>query len=134
MSAMCSISTRPLARKRGAGRDQVDDAAAKAERRRQFHRAVQLDAFGLDAARGEMAAGDVGIFGGDADMAPARRVVAAGEIGRLRDGETAAADTEIERRIDLGIVELHQHVVAGDAELRGAEGDEGGDVEDRAPG
>ena len=36
----------------------------------------RLMTLGLDAARGEMPARDLGIFGGDADMAPASRVVA----------------------------------------------------------
>src|SRR5690242_15899143 len=42
-----------------AGLHQIDDAAGEAERRRELHRARQLDAFGLHAARGEMAAGDL---------------------------------------------------------------------------
>ena len=41
----------------------------------------------------------------------------------------AVADAEVDRRVDLGIVELHQHVVAGHAEVGGAERHEGGDVE-----
>ena len=90
---------------------------------------VELDAFGLHAARGEVAARDLGIFGGDADVAPAPRIVAARHLDRLGDREPAIADAEIERRVDLRIVELHQHVVAGDAEMRRAEGDEGRDVE-----
>ena len=44
---------------------------------RELDRTVELDAFGLDAARGEMTPRDLGIFGGDLDMAPARRIVAA---------------------------------------------------------
>ena len=40
---------------RAARGDQIDDARREAEHRRQFHRAVQLDAFGLHAARLEMA-------------------------------------------------------------------------------
>ena len=77
----------------------------------------------------EMAARDLGIFGRDAHMAPARRIVALRILLRRRDDEAAAADIQIERHIDFGIVEFHQHVVAGDAELRRAESDEGRDVE-----
>src|SRR3990172_212099 len=42
---------------RRPGRYEIDDTPAQAERRRQFHRAAQLDAFGLPAARGEVAPG-----------------------------------------------------------------------------
>ena len=39
------------------------------------------------------------------------------------------ADLQIERGVKLGIVELHQDVVAGDPEVGGPERDEGRDVE-----
>jgi len=68
-------------------------------------------------------------IGGDIDVTPPCRIVIFHHFRRLRDHQPAAADTEIERRIGLGIVELHQHVAAGNAELRPAEGDEGRDVE-----
>ena len=58
-----------------------------------------------------------------------RGIVVARHLDRLGDDQAALADAEVERRVDLGIVELHQHVVAGDAEMRRAEGDEGRDVE-----
>ena len=129
MSAICSISTRPLAFR-------VGRSATRSTMRRQRPRLGassiapdELDAFGLDAARGEMPARDLGIFGGDAHMAPAPRIVAARHLGRLGDREPALADAEIDRRVDLRIVELHQHVGAGDAEMRRAEGHEGRDVE-----
>ena len=57
----------------------------------------------------------------------------AGPLGRRGHGHTAMPDIEIERRVDLGIIELHQHVVAGDPELGGAEGDEGRDIEAAHP-
>src|SRR5579859_1191561 len=114
---------------RGPGGHQVHDQAAQAEAGRQLHCAVQLDAFRLHAALGEMLGGDGGVFGGDANMAPARRIVLAGQFDRFGHRQMAFADAEIERGIDLGIVELHQHVIAGDADLGGAERDEGGDVE-----
>src|SRR5512146_2176172 len=34
-----------------AGLDEIDDLAAEADARRQLHRAIELDAFGLNAAR-----------------------------------------------------------------------------------
>ena len=40
----------------------------------------------------------------------------------------AVPDIKVERRVNLGIVEFHQHIIAGNAELGSAEGDEGGDV------
>ncbi len=39
------------------------------------------------------------------------------------------AEIEVERRVDFRIIELHQHVVAGHADMRGAEGHEGRDIE-----
>ena len=126
---MCSISTRPFSLSVRPRVDEIDDAMAEAERRRQLHRAGQLDALGLHAARGEVAARHLGILGGDAHVAPAPGIVAARHLDRLGDGQPAVADAEIDRRVDLGIVELHQHVGAGDAEMGGAEGHEGRDVE-----
>src|SRR5437660_11336784 len=46
-----------------------------------------------------------------------------------RDGEAAMPDIEVERRVNLRIVEFHQHIIAGDAELCGAEGDKSGGIE-----
>src|SRR5207302_5519469 len=46
-----------------------------------------------------------------------------------RDGEAAMPDIEVERRVNLRIVEFHQHVIAGDAELCGSEGDKSGGIE-----
>src|SRR5581483_4431153 len=59
---------------RRAGLHEVDDVAAEAEAGPELDRAVQFDALGLDAARGEMPAGDLWVFGGDAQVAPAARV------------------------------------------------------------
>src|SRR5882724_1297272 len=114
---------------RAARIDEVDDAVAEAQRRRQLHGARQLHALGLYAARGEMAARHLGILGGNADVAPAARIVAARHLDGLGDGQPALADAEIDRGIGLGIVELHQDVGAGDPEMGGAKGHEGRDVE-----
>ena len=119
----------PVGLERRAGGHEVDDTLAKAEARRQLHGAGELEALGLDAAPGEVTPGDLGIFGGDAHMGPARRVVARHHLGGLRHHHPAAADAEVEGRVDFRIVEFHEHVVAGDAELGAAEGDDGGDVE-----
>ena len=132
-SAICSISTRLLAFSVCAAGHQIDDAPAEPQSGRQLHRPRQPDAFGLHAAGGKMAPGDLGVFGRDADMAPARRIVGLGERGGLRHREPAAADLQIDRGVDLGIVEFHQHVAADDAQRRGAEGDEGGDIEAAHP-
>ena len=53
----------------------------------------------------------------------------AGGLRRFGDRDPALADAEVERGVDFRVVELHQHVGAADADLRRAEGDEGGDVE-----
>src|SRR4051812_17973142 len=90
--------------------DQIDDAVAEAERGCELHGARQFHALRLHAARGKVLARHLGILGGDADVAPAPRIVAARHLDRLGDGQAALADAEIDRRVDLGIVELHQHV------------------------
>ena len=131
---MCSTSTSPLAFMVCPGRHQIDDAPAQSQLRRQFHRAVELDAFRLHAARREMPRRDLGILGRDADVAPARPGRRFGhQLLGFGDHQPAFADAEVERRVDLRIVELHQDVVAGDPDLRGAEGDESGDVEAAHP-
>src|SRR3954454_11478755 len=114
---------------RAAAVDKVDDAMAEPERGRQLHRARELDALRLHAARGEVAARDLRILGGNAHVAPAPRIVAARHLGGLCDRQPALADAEVDRRVDLGVVELHQHVGAGDAEMGGTERHEGRDVE-----
>src|SRR5262245_7248832 len=114
---------------RAARIDQVDDAMTEPKRGRELHRSGKFYAFGLDAARRKMAACHLGILGGDAHVTPAPRIVTARHLDRLGDGEPAAADAEIDRRIDLGIVELHQDVGAGDTEVCRTEGHEGRDIE-----
>src|SRR5262245_22242504 len=109
--------------------DQVDDAMAEAERRCELHGTRKLHAFGLHAARGEVAARNLEILGGDAHMAPAPGIVAVGHLRRPRHREPALADAEVDRRVDLGVVELHQHIIARDAEMGRAEGHEGRHVE-----
>src|SRR5579875_977840 len=100
----------PVVAERPSGRDEIDDAAAEPEPRRQLHGAGELDALSLHPARGEIAPGDLRIFGGDADMAPAARIVPLDHFRGLGDGEMALADPEVEGRVDFGVVELHQHV------------------------
>ena len=80
-----------------------------------------------------MFAGDVGVFAGDADARLRGEVGAAGAVARFGDRDAAMADVEIERGVNLRVVELHQHVAAADAELGGAEGNEGGDIEGADP-
>src|SRR5579883_852667 len=112
-----------------AGLDEIDDLPAQADARRELHGAVELDALRLHASCREMPARDLGIFGGDAHMAPPRGIIAAGILGGRGDHEAAMPDLEVERRVDLGVLELHQHIVAGDAKMGGAEGDESRHVE-----
>src|SRR3546814_17650857 len=66
------------------------------------------------------------LLGGDADVAPTAGIVALGEAPRRRHRKAAVADLEIDRGVELRIVELHQHVVAGNPQMGGAEGDESG--------
>jgi len=102
---------------------------AEAERRRELHRARELDALRLDAARGEVAARHLGILGSDAHVAPAPGIVAARHLDRLGDRQPALADAEVDRRVDLRIVEFHQHVGTGDAKMGRAECHESRNVE-----
>ena len=118
----------PVAGEGLAGRDQVDDTHAEPERRRQLHRAVELDALGLDALPLEPAAGQVRVLGGDPQVAGVAGIVCAHVLG-FGHRQSAMADAEVDRRVELGIVELLDHVGADDAGLRRAEGDESGDVE-----
>ncbi len=60
-------------------------------------------------------------------------IVGAGQIGRFGHRQAAQADLQVERRIDLGIIEFHQDVIAGDADMGGPEGDEGRHVESPDP-
>src|SRR5690606_6395050 len=87
---------------RPAGRYLLNDATAQVESRLQRHRAGELAAPGLRAARGEMAARDLGVLGGDAHMAPARRTVARDHLAGLGHRKGAAPDLEAEGRVDLG--------------------------------
>src|SRR5215472_6834105 len=102
---------------RGAGLDKVDNVATKTEVRSELDRTVELDAFRLDAARGEMAAGDLRVFRSHPDMARPRDIFARSAIGGHRHREMAVPEGEVEGCVNLGIVEFHQHIVAGDAEL-----------------
>ncbi len=102
---------------------------AEPQTRRQFDRAVQLDAFRLNPPRRKVPAGNFRILRSDAHVARSSDVGLPERVHCCRDGEAAMPDIEVERRIDLRIIEFHQHVIAGDAELRGAEGNEGGGIE-----
>src|SRR5208282_5778604 len=90
---------------------------------------VELDAFRLNPTRGEMTAGDLRVFRPDPDVTRPAAVLARNPVGGRGDGDMAMSDIEIQRRVNLGVVELHQHVVAGNAELSRAKGDKGCNVE-----
>src|SRR5690242_1238720 len=106
---------------------------AEPQTRRQLDGAVELDAFRLNAASGEMAAGHFGVFCRDAHMARSSDIGLPKRIRRRRDGEAAMPDIEVEQRIDLRIVEFHQHIIARYAELRRAKGDKSGGIEAAHP-
>src|SRR4051812_13733614 len=76
-----------------------------------------------------MTAGDLRVFGRHPDMTPAARIFLLGFILGRCDRHPAMADIEVKRGVDLGIIEFHQHIVAGDAKLSSAERDKTGDVE-----
>src|SRR5690625_1001969 len=97
-----------VGREGGAAGNQIDDAAAEPQAGRQFHGAIQLDALRLDTAAREVGAGNFRIFRRNPDMAPARRIVLRVQACRLGDGEAAAADAQIHRRIDLRVGEVNE--------------------------
>src|SRR5690606_21100827 len=86
------------------GGDEVDDAAAEAEAGGQLHRPVELDAFRLHAAGGEVSTRHFGVFGRDPDMAPPPGIVVGAELRRLRDHESATADAEVDRGVYFPVV------------------------------
>src|SRR6516162_3763720 len=114
---------------RRPGLDEIDDVMAEAEMRGELDRAVQLDAFRLNAARGKVAAGHLWVFCSHPDVTRVPNIFPRNPVCGGRHRDMATPDIEIERRVNFRVVEFHQHVVAGDAELGGAEGDKGGDVE-----
>src|SRR5207248_1362914 len=80
------------------GLHQIDDVAAQAELWRQLDRAVQFDAFSLNAARGKVAAGDFRVFRRYPKMAPATWIFLPGLFRGGGHRHTAVTDIEIERR------------------------------------
>ena len=102
---------------------------AQPETGRELDRTIELDAFGLDAARGEVAAGDLRVLCRHPNVARASDIAVLDAVGCRGHREAAMTDIEVERSVNLGIVEFHQHIIAGDAELSGAEGDESGRIE-----
>src|SRR6516225_12455632 len=118
---------------RRPGLDEIDDVMAETEMRGELDRAVQLDAFRLDAARGKMAAGDLRVFRGHPNVACAPDILPRDPVCRRGHRDAATPDVEVKRCVDLRVVEFHQDVVARDAQLRRAEGDKGGDVKAAHP-
>src|SRR5690606_24646020 len=106
---------------------EIDDVRGEPQLRRDLHRAIELDAFGLDALRLEPAARRRGIFGRDTDMTftkPRRRAA----LGP-RERQAAMTDAEVDGGVKLRIVELVDDVRPDDAELRRAMRDESRDIE-----
>ena len=54
---MRAVLDQPVFLQRAPGGNEIDDLAGQAQAGGELHRAVELDAFGLDALRLEMAAG-----------------------------------------------------------------------------
>jgi len=101
----------------GTGVHDVDDFIGQAHHRRQFHRAVELDDIHLPPLGGIVAARDIDVFGGD-PQSPRLG------LGAERSGghQPAAGDAQIHRLvIAVATTVLHQHVLAGDTEICGAE-------------
>ena len=97
------------------------------QRRCQFHRPVQLHTFRLDTLALEIAAGEIGIFGGYPQMRDIRHLFRI--ILWLRNRQTAAPDAEINRCIQFAIAEFLDHVRADNTDLCGTVRNKGRDVE-----
>ena len=80
-----------------------------------------------------MLAGDVRVFCGDTNMAPPAGIIAGNQLSRLCHGNATIADIQIHRRIDLRIVEFHQHIIASNAQMRRTKGDKGRHIETAHP-
>src|SRR6516162_9137674 len=68
------------------------------------------------------------VFGSHPEVADPADILVGHPVRCRRDREMAVADIKVERRVDLGVIELHQHVVPPDTELGGAEGNKGGRI------
>ena len=117
-SRMVSTSRRWCWRSVSPDRHQVDDAIGQAHQRRDLDRSVQLDDLGHDAARLQVAPGDLGKLGGVAQVQVGRLVDRAVDAGSATD-HAAAADAQIERLVEVAVL-LLEHVPPGDAEVGGA--------------
>gem|GEM_PF-4179547 len=105
-----------------AGIHQIDNHAGHVECGGKFHGAVQMHDFGIDAFGREMTPRDGRIFGRNTQMRTGCGLVMiavlTGHPDRAGDGNAASANSKIERRIDVGIVEFHQHIGTANADLR----------------
>ena len=99
--------------------------SARPDQRRDLDRAVELDDLGDDAARLQVAAGDLGELGRVAQVD--LRALVDRAVRGLGDHHAAAPDAEIERLVEIAVL-LLQHVAPGDAEVGGAVLDVGGHV------
>src|SRR6185503_10551800 len=86
-----------------AGADQVDDQIGQPHQRRELHRSVQLDQIDMNTLGAEMRSRGADVI----------------EIAARCDDQAAAADRQVERLIKTFSAVLEQHVLAGDAEVRG---------------
>ena len=114
---MCSTSTRWLARKRAAGRHQVDDRIGQAGQRRQLHAAVQLDQIGVNPLGGEELARDRHVLGRHRQpraLAHTRGIV---ETFAHRHADAALGDLQVERLVQAVTAMFEQGVAAGDADV-----------------
>ena len=106
-----------------AGVDHVDDLVGEPHQRGQLHGAVQLDDVDLAALLGVVALGDIHELGRHAQAALGlRRTDLAG------GHQLAVGDAQIEWLVQPLAAVLHQHILAGDAEIGRTMLDVGGHV------
>src|SRR6476661_4328292 len=103
-----------------AGADQVDDQIGQPHQRRELHRSVQLDQIDMNSLGAEMRSRGADVLGGDLEAGAALHGAGVIEIAARCDNQAAAADRQVERLIKTFSAVLEQHVLAGDAKVRGA--------------
>src|SRR5712691_4034102 len=103
-----------------AAGNQIDDRVGEAHERREFHRAVEPDQIDVHALGCEVFSRGLHVLGRHAQtraLAHGERII---EAFGNRDHHSARCDAEVERLVQPLAAVLEQHVLAGDAELRGA--------------
>jgi hypothetical protein len=105
--------------------DEIDDLVGEVRNGTEFNGAPQGDDLGLDALGAIVPQGAVGILGSDPERHPTPQICATS--GRLGHRHATASDPEIDGLVEVAAI-LLEGVESGDADVRDAVFDVGGDV------